>query len=192
MNRVSPNGLFLVACVLVLSGCASTPRVDVASDPAAEFTRYATFTFHEPLHTDRESGVSTVLSQSLRRITLAEMQSRGYEYVEASANADLEVNFFVEHREKVESYPDGSWGMHYGYWGYPYGVWSGYSSPRIRQYTVGTLHLDIVDLDRKQLIWEAIAEGRVQSDYTYEQDDVEKAIVEMFAKFPPRTAQPLE
>jgi hypothetical protein len=173
-------------CLLLLAGCASTPRVDIASDPNAEFGRYETFTFHEPLHTDRESGVGTVLSQLLRSLTLVEMERRGYEYVER--DADLEINFFVENREKIESYPDPARGMHYGYWNHPYGVWSGYGSERIRQYTIGTLHLDIVDLARKQLVWEAIAVDRVKTDFSYEQDDVRKAMVEMFAGFPARAA----
>jgi hypothetical protein len=172
--------------MFLVAACATAPRVDVARDPNAEFARYATFTFHEPLHTDRESGVGTVLSQLLRSLAMTEMESRGYRYVQE--NADLEINFFVETREKLESVPDPAWGVHYGYWNYPYGVWTGYGPERIRQYTVGTLHLDIVDVARKQLVWEAIAVGRVKTDFSYEQDDVRKALVEMFAGLPPRSA----
>jgi hypothetical protein len=189
MDRRLPRTGMLAFGLLLVAACATTPRVDIASDPNAEFARYTTFTFHEPLHTDRESGVGTVLSQLLRSVTMTEMQSRGYRYVKS--DADLEVNFFVETQEKIESYPDAGWGAHYGYWRYPYGVWTDYGSERIRQYTVGTLHLDIVDLARRQLVWEAIAVGRVKSDFSYQQDDVRKAMVEMFAGFPARSA-PLE
>jgi len=175
----------LTASLLLVTGCVSTPQVEIASDPNADFPRYATFTFHEPLHTDRESGVSTVLSQLLRSLTMEAMESRGYGYVQQGA--DLEINFFVETREKIESYPEVGWGAHYGYWNYPFGVWTGYGSETIRQYTVGTLHLDIVDLARKQLVWEAIAVGRVDTDFSYEQDDVRAAMVEMFAGFPARS-----
>jgi len=182
------RGGLLGALLLVVAACAATPRVDVASDPGADFGRYATFTFHEPLHTDRESGVGTVLSQLLRSLAMTELQSRGYVYV--TENADLEVNFFVETREKLESVPDPDWGWHYGYWNYPYGVWTGYGygGERIRQYTVGSLHLDVVDLTRKQLVWEAVAVGRVKTDFSYEQEDVRRAMVEMFAGFPARSA----
>lgn len=183
-NRL--RGGLLGALLLVVAACAATPQVDVTSDPNADFGRYATFTFHEPLHTDRESGVGTVLSQLLRSLAMTELENRGYVYV--TENADLEVNFFVETREKLESVPDPEWGMHYGYWNYPYGVWTGYGGERIRQYTVGTLHLDVVDLARKQLVWEAVAVGRVKTDFSYEQEDVRRAMVEMFAGFPARSA----
>ena len=170
---------------LLVGACASTPRVDVARDPEADFSRYTTFSFHTPLGTDRDSGTRTVLSQQLQNLTRAELESRGDRYV--VADADLELDFFVETRERIESVPDPRMGMHYGYWRYPWSVWSGYEPERIRQYTIGTLHVDVVDVARKQLIWEAIAEGRVRSDFSYEQDDVRKAIAEMFEAFPARS-----
>jgi hypothetical protein len=176
----------LVATGLLLAACATTPQVSVVGDPQAEFSRYATYSFAKPLGTDRGTGVSTVLSNLLRSLARTEMDSRGFSYVETGG--DLEVNFFVETQEKIETRYEPGWGMHYGYWNYPYGVWTDYDHTRIRQYTVGTLHLDIVDMARKQLIWEAIAQGRVKTDFTYEQDDVRAAMKEMFTGFPQRTA----
>lgn len=169
---------------LLLGGCAATPRVDVAQDPEADFARYTTFTFHTPLGTDRDSGTRTVLSQQLQGLTRAELEARGYRYV--TADADLELDFFVETRERIESVPDSRYDMHYGYWRYPWSVWGGYPPERIRQYTIGTLHVDVVDVARRQLVWEAIAEGRVRGDFSYEQDDVRKAVAEMFERFPRR------
>jgi hypothetical protein len=176
----------LCALALLLAGCASAPRVSVAQDPDAEFERYATFSFAHPLGTDRDPDVSTVLSNLLRSLAMTELEKRGYVHVERGG--DLEVDFMVETREKIESFPDPAWGAHYGYWNHPYGVWAGYDHDHIRQYTVGTLHLDLIDVVRKQLIWEAIAEHRIESDFTYEQDDVRTAMGEMFRELPARRA----
>jgi Domain of unknown function (DUF4136) len=186
MNRKPWKHAILATMVLLLAACATTPQVSVVGDPQAEFARYATYSFAKPLGTDRETGISTVLSNLLRSLARTELESRGFSYVETGG--DLEVNFFVETKEKIESHYDPGWGMHYGYWNYPYGVWADYDHTHIHQYTVGTLHLDIVDLARKQLIWEAIAQGRVKTDFTYEQDDVRAAMAEMFTGFPRRTA----
>ncbi|MFM8355317.1 MAG: hypothetical protein ACKOBM_10480 [Gammaproteobacteria bacterium] len=54
-DRLRPAlGAALLAAALV--GCANTPRVDVVSDPALRPAQHATYRFHEPLHTDRETG----------------------------------------------------------------------------------------------------------------------------------------
>ena len=45
-----------VACMLLVSGCANTPYVRVASDPYANFSQYQSFAFISPLGTDRSSS----------------------------------------------------------------------------------------------------------------------------------------
>ena len=60
-----------------------------------------------------------------------------------------------------------------------------YDQERIRQFTEGALHLDIIDVARKQLIWEAMAEHRVKSAHAYADEDVRAAMTGMFAGFPP-------
>ncbi|MGA1675005.1 MAG: DUF4136 domain-containing protein [Pseudomonadales bacterium] len=168
--------------LLVLGACAVTPQVDVVRDPAAAFQEYATFMFHTPLHTDRPSGEGTVLSQRLRALAERELAARGCGQV--SDGADLEVNFFVETRERIESVPDDEWGFHYGYWGQPFGYWYGYRDPRLRQYTVGTLHLDVVDTARRQLVWEAVASDRVTTGLSFDDADLDRAVTRMFESFP--------
>ena len=69
--------------VLVLGACAVTPQVDVVRDPGAAFSRFATFMFHTPLHTDRSSGEGTVLSQRLRVLAERELTARGCKPVAA-------------------------------------------------------------------------------------------------------------
>lgn len=165
-----------------LSGCASTPRVDVVSDPSLVPGRHATYRFHEPLHTDRESGEGTVLSQRLRSLAARELAARGCRRVDG--DADLEVNFFTEMERRFESVPDDDWGFHYGYWNYPFGYWAGYRELRIRDYSVGTLHLDVVDVAGRQLVWEAAAADRVTSAFEYDDADIARAVARMFADFP--------
>lgn len=166
----------------VLFGCAGTPRVDVVSDPGLVPGRHATYRFHEPLHTDRETGEGTVLSQRLRSLAARELAARGCKRVDG--DADLEVNFFTEVERRVESVPDDDWGFHTGYWNYPFGYWAGYRELRIRHYSVGTLHLDVVDVTRRQLVWEAAAADRLTSTFDYDDADLAQAVARMFADFP--------
>jgi hypothetical protein len=188
-SRIPPAGRLLFAGVLLgLGACAAIPRVDVARDPQARFDRYDTFTFHQPLGTDREDGTVTILSQALRQAARAELESLGYRYVDGAA--DLEVNFFVETREVLESRRP-SIGVSYGVFHRNYGVWADYGTD-LRQVTEGSLHVDVVDVEREQLVWEAVVRERlVDSGFVFDPEEVEQAVSQAFARFP-RRLEPLE
>jgi hypothetical protein len=186
MKKRYLSGFLILA---LLGACATAPRVDVARDPDADFARYATFSFHTPLGTDRQDGTGTILSRSLRQASRAELEALGYRYTEQGG--DLEVNFFVETREVVEGMNRPRVGVGIGVGGYHnrYGVWTGYGTDSIRQFTEGTLHVDVVDAARRQLVWEGIARDRLrEGDYTFELDDVQTAVTQIFARFPPAAA----
>lgn len=183
------NGCYLLPMVVLalLAGCASAPRVDVARSPEADFTRYDTFTFHEPLGTDRQEGASTILSQTLERTARDELEALGYRYVEE--NADLEVNFFVETKEVIEGLrrrPGISIG--YGIFHRHYGVWTDYGpGTDVQQFTQGTLHVDVVDAENNQLVWEGIARARQPADgFAFEPERVERSVERVFDNFPRR------
>lgn len=189
MNIPQAAWLKLVLVIMLVGGCAAAPRVEVAEDPQAEFERYATFGFHSPLGTDRQDGTRTILSQTLQRVARAELESRGYRYVEQ--DGDLEVNFFVDTREVIEGLgrPGVGIGIGYGIYHGRYRVWTGYDTDRVRQYTEGTLHVDVIDARRNQLVWEAIARDRLgRGDFVFEPDEVERAVQLVFARFPRRVA----
>lgn len=173
---------FLVTLAAVLAGCAAAPRVEVVRAPGTAFGEYQTFSFHQPLGTDR-NGTRTILSQRLVAASRMELENLGYRYVEHGG--DLEVNFFVETREILEGRDSGvSFG--YGVFHRHYGVWSGYD-PVFREYVVGTLHVDVVDAGADQLVWEAVARSRrSEGDFDFDPEQAEVAAARVFADFPRR------
>ena len=55
-------------------------------------------------------------------------------------------------------------GGYYGYRGGYYGGWGGYgygTDTHVSQYTEGTFNIDLVDARKQQLVWEAVAIGKV-------------------------------
>jgi hypothetical protein len=151
---------------LFAAGCATTsgPKTRIDYDKSADFSVYRTYGFPKETGTDR-GGYSTLVTSYLKSAMSSQMEARGYKFAEE--RPDLLVNFYMNTRERTEvrSTPNASLG--YGYYGYRYGLynpWPLYDEDRTVTYKVGTLNIDIVDAEKKQLVWEGVAEGRVSED----------------------------
>lgn len=156
--------LVATATVMVASGCASTraPDTRVDYDKSVDFSVYRTYGFPEETGTDR-GGYSTLVTSYFKSAVSSAMEARGYQYSEK--HPDLLVNFFMNTRERTEIRPRMSSG--YGYYGYRYGLynaWPMYEDDRTVTYKIGTINVDIVDAEKKQLVWEGISEGRVSKE----------------------------
>lgn len=187
-GRIGPiaAAVVLAACAVTLLGaCAATPRVEVARAPGADFMAYDTFTFHEPLGTDRPAGTSTILSQTLKQAARVELEARGYRYV--AEGADLRVNFFLESKEVIEGLrrrPGVTFS--YGVFHRHYGVWSDYETD-VRQITEGRLHVDVIDAGQDMLVWEGVARARgSDAEFAFEPEQVRAAVARVFDAFPRR------
>ena len=157
--------LLAIVAAMIAGGCATTraPDTRVDYDKSVDFSVYRTFGFPEETGTDR-GGYSTLVTSYFRSAVSSAMEARGYRYVEE--NPDLLVNFFMNTRERTEVRPSRIT-TGYGYYGYRYGLynaWPLYEDDRTVTYKVGTINVDIVDAEKKQLIWEGISEGRVSKE----------------------------
>ncbi|MFC4310918.1 DUF4136 domain-containing protein [Steroidobacter flavus] len=157
---------FALTAALFAAGCATTsgPKTRIDYDRSADFSVYRTYGFPKETGTDR-GGYSTLVTSYLKSAMSSQMEARGYKYSED--HPDLLVNFYMNTRERTEIRPDARASVGYGYYGYRYGLynaWPMYDEDRTVTYKVGTLNLDIVDAEKKQLVWEGVAEGRVSED----------------------------
>jgi hypothetical protein len=176
---------FFLLALLALGGCASGPNVTTDRDPGVDLSAYRTFGFLQPLSTDRH-GYSTLASRRLKQATRRELERRGYRYVES--NPELLVNFNVNVRERHEVRSDPN-PLRYGYFGYRYGLydpWGGYPSDVYTvTYKVGTVAVDLVDAQRKQLVWQGMVEGRVpEKEMHNPSGTIDQVIAQIFTKFP--------
>jgi hypothetical protein len=176
--------------LLVVAGCASGPTIRSNFDESVDFQKFRTFGFFQPLATDRD-GYQSLISQQLIASADRELVARGLQRTDA--NPDLLVNFSanLDQRLRITQSPATSVrpttsvrnfnhhrpGM--------YTTWPNYQRTEIRQYTKGTLGIDIVDAARRQLVWEGFALGRVTQQTTDNIGPVlDSAVVEIFRNFP--------
>jgi hypothetical protein len=175
---------------LALGACATTsgPTVRIDADPTANMASYGTYSFFEPFGTDR-SGAATPLGNTVKQALRREMDVRGLRYVESGG--DLLVNAAVKSSDKTDVSTMPTMDPYFGYRGGRYNPWVGYSQETIvRQYTEGTLTIDLVDRARKQLVWSGAAFGRVTDKVRNNpQSAVDTAVREIFARYPKAAAQ---
>jgi hypothetical protein len=178
----------LLACsllgLLLVTGCASGPTIRSNSDPSVDFSSFRTFGFFDPLATDR-AGFQSLISQQLVTSAERELVARGLQRTDT--NPDLLINFSANLDQRLQvrqspSAPASSMNRHRrGF----YNTWPTYQQTEIRQYTQGTLGIDVVDAARRQLVWEGFALGRVTQRTTENIGPVlNDAVVEIFRDFP--------
>ena len=181
-------GWLLAACsIAILAGCATGPRVTTDFDPEADFARYKSWAFYQPIAME-QSGYSTFITERIRADVRREMEARGYVYDETSP--DLRVNFqgIVQEKTDVYSIPRSDVQYFYSYRArsyYAMPFW--YDQTQVNQYTEGTLTVDLVDAARNRLVWTGAAIGRVTRKTPQERNaDVDRAITEIFLRYPYR------
>ena len=183
-----------LALATLLSACATGPLVRTDADPAADFSKYATYAFYEPLAME-QSGYTTYLSDRIKTSVRREMEARGYRF--DPDDPDLQVNFQGVIRERTDVYnvPRSDVQYFYSYRARRYfavPVW--YDETRVNDYTEGTLTVDLVDAERNHLVWTGDAIGRVTQRSPQERvAAADEAIAAIFREFPytAASAQPM-
>ena len=191
--------LALLGAVLIAAGCESGPRVRAERDSAVDFSRYRTFAFADPLGTDR-AGYETLVSGYLKAATRRELEARGLRLVEADPQLLVNFNGRLNEKFRTTSVPASGISFGYGHGGY-YGYRTGFYTTwplyppetQVQSYTEGTLNIDVIDAERKQMIWEGVAVGRV-TEKTMEnvKPEIDAAVTAIFANYPIKSASQLQ
>ena len=187
MKNYHQNGLRLLVAagaLLALAACSTGPRIITNSDPNADWSKYRTFGFFEPLGTDRNNARSIMSSQLIESAS-REMEMAGF--TRSDTKPDLLINFVVTTRETLQTRPSSSASIHHGRG--RYGTWSGWSvgasTTEVVQRTEGTLGVDIVDRANNTLVWERAASKRVtNTTREYQAEVLDSAIADIFKRFP--------
>jgi hypothetical protein len=180
-GRLAAAGL----AAIMLFGCASGPDIRADYDKAADFGKYRTYGFVAESGT-AGSDVKSLATQMLQAAASRQMEARGYT---RSDNPDLVVNFKGKLEEKVDvdSTPAPYYGPGWGYGGWygaPYGGWGG-TQVTTRRYNVGTLVMDVVDREKRQVVFQGGVEGVVTKEAMQNREAaINRAVEYIFSKYP--------
>ena len=197
MNNALTKTL-LISAVLALTACTSGPSITTQSRANTNFSQYKTWGYAEQLGTDK-AGYSTIITTEFKQAVQKEMSARGYVYTET--NPGLWVNFFSNVQIVSETYstPGVNMGLYggYGSYGRGYGYGLGFGVPiyggdvETRNYKLGTVSIDVVDVASKELIWEGVLEGALTKKAMENPGAaIQSAVTQIYAKYPIQGAAP--
>ncbi|MFC4699060.1 DUF4136 domain-containing protein [Glaciecola siphonariae] len=182
----------VAALVVMLSACASQPKVFTDFDPAQDFSAYKTFSWvsERPMMVQSEYIISPLVEQRLMMAIRTNMEQKGYVFVENIGNADMGIGFTIGARDKMRVTQEPTFMMNSGWvWGRQYWGLTPAFTESTRVYSQGTLAIDVMDMARKAPVWHGVsAKTLSNAEKTASGEFVESAVAVTLASFPSKTA----
>jgi hypothetical protein len=159
--------------VLLFSLIAFAQKVQIESDPEADFTKYKTFTIAEGrLNSKYPELNSDLIRKKIQFDIRRSLEAKGLTYVD-SGPSDLNVRFTLGSARKVERdvYPAG---------------WRGLGTRVVRvPYTEGTLVIDLLDRGTHSMVWRGISREE-KSDPSKVEGKLDDMVKKTIDKYPPK------
>jgi len=173
--KITP--VLLLLAVLVTS-CSSV-RVASDYDREVNFEQYSSYAFFKPGIDKAE--ISDLDKKRILRAIEAEMQRKGF--TKSSDDPDLLVSIFTKTNENINIYQNNMMGWGYGWGWHPWYWGSGFNT--VNRTSEGTLYIDLIDADGKELVWQGMGTAALASDVNKKQKRINEIVTEILEKYPP-------
>jgi hypothetical protein len=175
MKRV----ILVILALAAAAGC-STLKTSADYAPTTDFSRYKTWNYR-----DDPSLKNEILAKRIESAIDSELARKGM--TRDTQNPDLWVvaHARLSKQTQIHTYDTG-WG--YGYGSYRWGGYGGgMSTSTVSEVPVGTLIVDFVDANRKELVWRGTASDTLNPEKSPEQKEqaLREAIAKLLEGYPP-------
>jgi hypothetical protein len=180
-----------VVCVALamLAGCSS---VDVKTDydPDVDFSKYKTYGWvgNNGVVEGSELASYPLAAKRVYESVNKILQERGYQMTDDVETADFAVVLHAGTKEKMQVT---NYGGSYGYYWYDpwWGPYGGHTD--VSYYTEGTLVIDFVDVENREMAWRGMGTG-IMKQYSSPEDaqkNLDKVVDRILEGFPPGGAK---
>ncbi|MGY8909960.1 MAG: DUF4136 domain-containing protein [Flavobacteriales bacterium] len=174
--------LIIVVFALVLSSCSAI-KVTTDYDTQADFSKLKTFAFYKP-GIDK-ADISDLDKKRVLRAIERELLAQGFT---KSENPAMLVSFFTKSRERVNV--NQNYNAGYG-WRFGWNPWmmNGMNNNvNVSQFTEGTLFIDFIDKEKKELVWQGVGTGALKMDNREKKEErINLFVKEIISRFPPES-----
>lgn len=176
--------------MLLFLGSCSSVSVLADYDKEANFGSYKSYAFYKT-GIDK-AQISDLDKKRILRAIETEMANRGFV---KSENPDLLVAIFTKEKKEVDIYNNnlgwgwGGWGWGPGFgWGWGPG-WggAGWGGSQVSTTTEGSLYIDLVDANSKELVWQGKGVGNINNIKNIEKKEarIKEFVSEILMQYPP-------
>tara|TARA_B100000787_G_C16104169_1_gene254967 strand:+ start:189 stop:734 length:546 start_codon:yes stop_codon:yes gene_type:complete len=172
--------LLLLTFTIIFSSCSSI-KVTTDYNTKVDFNAYKTYAFYKTGIDKAE--ISDLDKKRILRAIEAELSILG---IMKSENPDMLVSIFTKSREKVNVNQNNNYGYGFG-WGWNPWMWNGMNrNVNVSQFTEGTLFIDFIDKEKKELVWQGIGTGALKIQNREKKEArIKEFVKEIVSKFPP-------
>ena len=183
MYRLLPMLCTVASLLLPTSLRAQKVRTDY--DHAANFEKYKTYKWVTVNNTEQ---VNQLVDQRIRSAIDAQLAKEGF--TKSEDNPDLLVDYqaSITKQTQLTTINNGGGGPGWGMgprWGYGWGN-SGISTTTSSSIPIGTLAIDLMDPQQKQLVFRGVATDTLSDKPEKNTGKIDKAVTKIFAKYPPK------
>jgi hypothetical protein len=173
MRRTAVFALLLTIFTAVAAG------VTVDFDKAADFTKFKTYAWKQGT-----PAANPLNEERIRKAIDAQLGEKGLEKVDGEADCYVYSHIKTDASQQV-SIDSFGYGGYYGWAGWG-GGW-GTTTVNVQNVIEGSLIVDIVGAETKQLAWRGLATRTLFPDTKAEKIEkiINKAVDKMFSKYPP-------
>ena len=173
------NLICLSIIILALSSCKTT-SINFDYDPNAKFDSYSNFMVlqHMKSFPIKDKGKAWLHSAIQEQMT-----NRGYT---ENKSPDLLVKVMIKTKTKETTSLQRNDNFYWGSTYYPYGwgINTGINRVNYNTHTEGTIIIDVIDREKKELIWQGSASGAVKNGTKLNEQSVNRIIRKIFATYP--------
>jgi Domain of unknown function (DUF4136) len=180
--------LAIPAAILAVAACASVD-VRTATSPDANLSTLRTFSIMrraDPQSPSASSANDPVLVNSISNRALRADLVKGFEdrgYALSDSNPDFKVAYYASTKDKLDvTYWDYGYPYYPRWWGWRGGFAA--SGPTVTEYTQGTVIIDVIDPNTKELLWRGQGVANVSDNEAQYEQDLWKTVTAILDKFP--------
>jgi len=174
-------GSWMVSCTAISSS------VYTDYDRDAEFENYATYYWSDNFQFEQNGQeplfYNSLIQKRLKEAVAVHMDGRDYRLEQE--NPDLLVNTHVTVEEKEISRTEIPYSPFY------YGYYPGNINSYTSQYKEGGIVIELIDRERKQLIWQGYVADVFKEDTKNKRDQIQAAVAKIFNEYPYRAKEGL-
>lgn len=167
----------LASIMLLVTSCSSV-KVATDYDDAVDFNQYQSFAFYKPGIDKAE--ISDLDKKRILRAIETELTKQGFT---KSSNPDMLVSIFTKTNTNVDIYRN-NFGYGYG-WGWTPYYWRGAGRETVSTSTEGTLYIDLIDAQKKELVWQGMGTGVLSQDREAKIERINEIVMKIMEKYPP-------